>query len=126
MVRGVLCRMFWNFDTMKPAALTIQTNLRGYFGRIELIRLKYAKELIVRNAACWLIQLSIRQRLARDKANYRRSLRDGATGLQKTYRMYVVRVWFLIQKHAAIVIQNRLIRRRLGKYSKRRRSNVPW
>jgi hypothetical protein len=112
--RGVSCRTFWNFDKMRPAALQLQTNFRGYLCRMELRRLKWEKEMKLRIAAAWKIQCAIRQRLARNKANYHRSLRDGATGLQKTFRMYVVRIWFLEKKMAAIVIQNRLIRRRLA------------
>ena len=56
----------------------------------------------------------MRQRLARDAAHFRRCLRDGATSMQKTFRMYVVRKWFLHQKYNATIIQSRFIRRRLA------------
>ena len=112
--RGVSIRSFWNLDKMIPAILIIQTAYRGYLGRMELRRLKYLQEMIVRNAKAWMIQGFVRQRIARNTCHYKRALKQGSEGLQKTYRMYLERKWFLVQKVAAIVLESRLIRRRLA------------
>ena len=112
--RGMLTRAFWNFETMRPASLTIQCAIRQRLARNILQYLKDETERKRRQAAAWSIQCAVRQRLARDAAHFRRCLRDGATSMQKTFRMYVVRKWFLHQKYNATIIQSRFIRRRLA------------
>ena len=87
---------------MRNAALCIQTNFRGLLGRRALQYLQDEEERRRRFAAAWQIQCAARQRFARDRANHRRALRDGATKMQCTFRMYVVRLWFLKRRAAAI------------------------
>jgi hypothetical protein len=113
-MRGVSTRTYWNLEVMVPAAIKIQTNFRGYLGRMELKRLKYLEILKIKNANGWRIQCAYRQRIARNIYNYKISLKNGAIGLTKTWRMYIIRKWFLKHRRASIILQNRLIRRRLS------------
>ena len=110
----MLVRTFWNFETMRPASIIIQCAVRQHLARNVLQYHKDEAERKRREAAAWSIQCAVRQRIARDATNFRRGLRDGATGMQKTFRMYVVRKWFLYQKYNATIIQSRFMRRRLA------------
>ena len=121
MIRGIIAFRKIDVAGKRAGSIIMQCAFRCYIARVRLAILKWEELQRVRAVSALVIENAWRRKAAYIRCAYLRSLRDGATGFQKVWRMYILRIKYLSQILDAIELQRHLRRWFAENEAKRRR-----
>ena len=121
MIRGLIAFRKIDVAGKRAGSVIMQCAFRCYIARVRLAILKWEELQRVRAVSALVIENAWRRKAAYIRCAYLRSLRDGATGFQKVWRMYILRIKYLSQLLDAVELQRHLRRWFAENEAKRRR-----
>ena len=92
MIRGIIAFRKIDVAGKRAGSIIMQCAFRCYIARVRLAILKWEELQRVRAVSALVIENAWRRKAAYIRCAYLRSLRDGATGFQKVWRMYILRI----------------------------------